>query len=105
MKATAKPTNRPNHKRSEGRQRVVAGKQSFERSAQGMKREERELTSSRKQTSKKSTSVLANCPVSGAGWCPYPFSLKQLEKRMKAKAAMESAKLAIIKATRSPTTV
>jgi hypothetical protein len=61
--------------------------------------------SSQKRTSKKSATLLANCPVSGAGWCPYPFSPKELEKRMKAKAAMESAKLAIIKATREPVSV
>ena len=29
--------------------------------------------------------VLATCPVNGAGWCPYPFSIAQLKKRLKAK--------------------
>jgi len=29
--------------------------------------------------------VLATCPVNGAGWCPYPFSIGQLKKRLKAK--------------------
>src|SRR5688572_21297112 len=35
---------------------------------------------------KVSSAALATCPVNGAGWCPYPFSVAQLEKRMKAKA-------------------
>jgi len=35
---------------------------------------------------KVSSAALAKCPVNGAGWCPYPFSVAQLEKRMKAKA-------------------
>lgn len=30
--------------------------------------------------------ALATCPVNGAGWCPYPFSPAQLEKRLKQKA-------------------
>jgi len=30
--------------------------------------------------------ILATCPVNGAGWCPYPFSISQLKKRLKAKA-------------------
>jgi hypothetical protein len=28
---------------------------------------------------------LAMCPVDGAGWCPYPFSVAQLKKRLKAR--------------------
>lgn len=31
-------------------------------------------------------SGLANCPVNGAGWCPYPFSPKELAKLRKRKA-------------------
>lgn len=30
--------------------------------------------------------MLATCPTGGGGWCSYPFTAKQLEKRMKAKA-------------------
>jgi len=30
---------------------------------------------------------LSTCPVNGAGWCPYPFSMAQLKRRLKAKAA------------------
>jgi hypothetical protein len=47
--------------------------------------------SHKKKTSKSSKSrklnALATCPVNGAGWCPYPFSVEQLERRMKAKLA------------------
>ncbi len=42
------------------------------------------------KTSKKAVmqaDPLASCPVDGAGWCPYPFSIAQLKKRLKAKAA------------------
>ena len=35
---------------------------------------------------------LATCPVNGAGWCPYPFTMAQLRRRLKAKAAAEAAK-------------
>lgn len=42
-----------------------------------------------KKKSKSSKSRKANalsvCPVNGAGWCAYPFSVEQLERRMKAK--------------------
>lgn len=31
--------------------------------------------------------ALSLCPVDGAGWCPYPFSIAQLKRRLKAKAA------------------
>jgi hypothetical protein len=34
-------------------------------------------------TSKKNAAVLATCPVGSAGWCAYPFSVAQLQKRMK----------------------
>ncbi len=44
--------------------------------------------SKRKRTTRKtSATVLATCPVNGAGWCPYPFSPEQLKRRMDAKAA------------------
>jgi hypothetical protein len=38
-----------------------------------------------KSTKKKSTTGLSTCPINGAGWCAYPFSAKQLERRMKTK--------------------
>lgn len=34
------------------------------------------------------SALLATCPTTGGGWCSYPFSAKQLEKRMKAKAKL-----------------
>ncbi|MDP3510044.1 MAG: hypothetical protein Q8T09_18885 [Candidatus Melainabacteria bacterium] len=37
-------------------------------------------------TKKSSPDPLSMCPVDGAGWCPYPFSVAQLKKRLKAKA-------------------
>jgi len=36
-------------------------------------------------TKKKKTTSMSTCPINGAGWCAYPFSVKQLERRMKAK--------------------
>lgn len=33
--------------------------------------------------------ALKTCPVGGAGWCPYPFSPAQLEKKLKARANQE----------------
>jgi hypothetical protein len=35
--------------------------------------------------------ALSTCPVNGAGWCPYPFSIAQLKRRLKAKAAAAEA--------------
>ncbi|MBY0549857.1 MAG: hypothetical protein K2W95_21470 [Candidatus Obscuribacterales bacterium] len=50
--------------------------------------------STRKKASrKKSQSPLAVCPTNGAGWCPYPFSVEQLKKRLK-KKEQEARKLA-----------
>jgi hypothetical protein len=49
---------------------------------------------SRKSASKKGSAALATCPVDFAGWCPYPFSIAQLQKRinaMQAKAEEEAA--------------
>lgn len=40
---------------------------------------------------KVSSAALATCPVNGAGWCPYPFSIKQLERRLKEKAEIAEA--------------
>lgn len=39
-------------------------------------------TQSKRKTSTKATSPLAICPTGGAGWCPYPFSIEQLKKRL-----------------------
>jgi hypothetical protein len=33
----------------------------------------------------KEADPLSMCPVNGAGWCPYPFSVAQLKRRLKAK--------------------
>ena len=45
-----------------------------------------------KRATKKSqdaeSAILATCPTNGGGWCSYPFSAKQLEKRLKAKAKL-----------------
>lgn len=41
-----------------------------------------------KKSSKPSMAILATCPTNGAGWCAFPFSPKQLEKRMKTKAQL-----------------
>lgn len=46
----------------------------------------------KKTTRKKSESPLAICPTNGAGWCPYPFSVAQLKKRLKQKE-LEAKKL------------
>lgn len=43
-----------------------------------------------KRTAKKARAVLSTCPMNGAGWCPYPFSPAQLEKRLKQKAEQEA---------------
>lgn len=44
------------------------------------------------KTSKTAGKALSTCPVNGAGWCPYPFSVEQLERRLKEKAAAAAAK-------------
>ena len=48
-------------------------------------------TKRKRPARKPSAAVLGTCPVNGAGWCPYPFSPQQLQKRLKAKM-MEAAK-------------
>ncbi len=45
----------------------------------------------RKQPKKRSRISALTCPVNGAGWCPYPFSIEQLEKRLKEKALAASS--------------
>ena len=42
------------------------------------------------KNSKKAGKALSICPVNGAGWCPYPFSVEQLERRLKEKAAAKA---------------
>lgn len=39
----------------------------------------------RRRKSSKRTLALSSCPTGGAGWCSYPFSPAQLEKRLRAK--------------------
>ena len=39
-------------------------------------------TQGKRKTSAKAASPLAICPTGGAGWCPYPFSIEQLKKRL-----------------------
>lgn len=36
-----------------------------------------------KKVNRRADSTLAICPVNGAGWCPYPFTVSQLKKRLK----------------------
>ncbi len=45
-----------------------------------------------KQAKSSKLNALATCPVNGAGWCPYPFSVEQLQRRMKAKQAAKAEK-------------
>lgn len=42
-------------------------------------------TAKRRRTKALADAALATCPVGGAGWCPYPFSPAQLQKRLQAK--------------------
>lgn len=55
-----------------------------------MKTATRKKTTAKKTTRSRRASPLSICPVNGAGWCPYPFSAKQLERRMKEKAQAEA---------------
>jgi hypothetical protein len=43
--------------------------------------------SSRKKTAQKKSTALSTCPVGSSGWCSYPFTVAQLQKRLKAKEA------------------
>ncbi len=36
-----------------------------------------------KHRKSKKNAVLAMCPIGSAGWCAYPFSVDQLQKRIK----------------------
>ena len=40
----------------------------------------------RKRSSKKKYESLSTCPINGIGWCPYPFTMAQLEKKMRQSA-------------------
>lgn len=44
-------------------------------------------TEGRAAKKRRKSEILSTCPVNGAGWCPYPFSISQLRKRMKNVAA------------------
>jgi hypothetical protein len=47
------------------------------------------ISSKKKHAKKKSISKVLNCPVNGAGWCPYPFSIEQLEKHLRERALQQ----------------
>lgn len=53
----------------------------------------KKTSKSRKPKVKKNAAVLATCPIGSSGWCPYPFSVEQLQKRMKKIADQESKEL------------
>jgi len=44
----------------------------------------------KKPVKRRKKGSVMSCPVNGAGWCAYPFSLAQLEKRLKEKALAQS---------------
>ncbi|MBK9143618.1 MAG: hypothetical protein KC777_09815 [Cyanobacteria bacterium HKST-UBA02] len=48
----------------------------------------KETTGAGKKAKKPGLSMLSTCPTNQAGWCAYPFSPEQLEKRMRAKAKL-----------------
>lgn len=54
---------------------------------------EKSPASQKKKASTKKTAAaaLAICPTNGAGWCPYPFTVEQLERRLKEKAEKAAA--------------
>lgn len=61
---------------------------------------EKTPASQKKKSSKtRSAAALATCPVNGAGWCPYPFTMEQLERRLKAKAS-EAAEKKLVKSAK-----
>ena len=53
--------------------------------------EKNPVTQKKKTTTKRSAAALAMCPTNGAGWCPYPFTVEQLERRLKEKASAQAA--------------
>lgn len=60
--------------------------------------EKNPVTPKKKTSTKKAAaaSALAICPTNGAGWCPYPFTVEQLERRLKEKAAATAAATASV---------
>lgn len=59
---------------------------------------------SSKKTEKPELAMLATCPTGGGGWCSYPFSPKQLERRLKAKSKLseiEDMQKQVVKTTKS----
>jgi hypothetical protein len=46
----------------------------------------------RQRTSKKKYSTLSTCPVNAMGWCSYPFTVAQLEKKLKQSAKKSASK-------------
>ncbi len=53
--------------------------------------EKKPAAQKKKPTTKRASAALATCPVNGAGWCPYPFTVEQLERRLKEKALSAEA--------------
>ncbi|HEY9679818.1 MAG TPA: hypothetical protein V6C76_17580 [Drouetiella sp.] len=60
--------------------------------------EKNPVSQKKKSKTKSAAAALAICPTNGAGWCPYPFSVEQLERRLKEKAE-KAAKAADKKVT------
>lgn len=46
----------------------------------------------RQRTPKKKYSALSTCPVNSMGWCSYPFTVAQLEKKLKQSAKKSDSK-------------
>lgn len=47
----------------------------------------------RKHPSPKKFEALSTCPVGGAGWCAFPFTVTELDKKVKHKATKTKKKL------------
>ncbi len=54
----------------------------------------------KKSSTKRSAAALATCPINGAGWCPYPFTMEQLERKLKAKASEAAAEKKLVKSAK-----
>ncbi|MBS2001029.1 MAG: hypothetical protein U0103_02355 [Candidatus Obscuribacterales bacterium] len=54
--------------------------------------EKKPAAQKKKASTKKASAALATCPVNGAGWCPYPFTVEQLERRLREKAEAAAEK-------------
>jgi hypothetical protein len=46
----------------------------------------------RKRTTKKKNSAFSACPVNAVGWCFYPFTVNQLEKKLRQSAGKTDTK-------------